>query len=127
MLKQAFDRDHLQQYVVAVRDRLDAPELQGAVAAAAAGTGVDRDSVATLRSALPDVTGDLASSGGGQTKTVPYLSRDPIQSLLQSTVEEKLRQTGVRDQTPVHRDFLGDNRSHHRVMAAPDALRPHRP
>ena len=106
MLKQASDRDHLQQYVVAVRDQLDAPELQGAVAEAAAGAGVGGDSVATLRSALPDVTGDLASSGGRQKKTVPYLSRDPIQSLLQSTVEEKLRQTGARDQAPVHRDFL---------------------
>jgi hypothetical protein len=106
MLKQASDRDQLQQYVVAVRDRLDAPELQGAVAAAAAGADADGDSVASLRSALPNVTGELASSGGRQTKTVPYLSRDPIQSLLQSTVEEKLRQTGVRDQTPVHRDFL---------------------
>jgi Calcineurin-like phosphoesterase len=109
MLKQAFDRDQLQQYVDAVRVQLGAPGLQGAVAQAAAVAGVDGaggDPVATLRSALPDVTGGIASSGGRQTTKVPYLSRDPIQSLLQSTIEEKLRQTGVRDQTPAGRDLF---------------------
>jgi hypothetical protein len=43
MLKQALDHDQLQQHVVAVRDKLDAPELQGAVADAAAASGVDGD------------------------------------------------------------------------------------
>jgi hypothetical protein len=113
MLKQASDRDQLQQYVEAVRDQLTAPELQGAVANAAAGAAGDGDGdgdgdpVATLRSAIPDVTGAIASSGGRETTKVPYLSRDPIQSLLQSTIEEKLRQTGVRDQTSAGRDLFG--------------------
>lgn len=107
MLEQAFDRHHLQQYVGAVRDKLDAPPLQDSVAKAADAVGAEGDPAAALRARMPDATRQLASSGGRHASQVPYLSRDPINSLLQSTIEEKLRAQGVRDDTPAHRDLLG--------------------
>lgn len=107
MLEQAFDRQHLQQYVRAVRDKLDAPPLQESVARAADAVGAEGDPAAALASRIPDATRQLASSGGRQASQVPYLSRDPISSLLQSTIEEKLRAQGVRDDTPVRRDLWG--------------------
>lgn len=84
MIRQAFDRDELNGYVHALRQEFDAPEIQN----------------------LPDVHGELASSGGRTHDEVPYLSRDPVQSMLQSTLETKLREQGVRDETPEHRDLL---------------------
>src|SRR2546421_6276920 len=99
MIKQAFDRDELNQYVKAIREQFDDPELKG----------------------LPDVQGELASSGGRTHPNVPYLSRDPVQSLLQSTIESKLREQGVRDQTPERRDLL--ERIIHTVESVLEPLR----
>lgn len=85
MLKQAFDREELGRYAKAIRENAAAPELQN----------------------MPDVDDRLASSGGRKTAAVPYLARDPVQSLMQSTIETKLReQGGVQDDTPVHRQGL---------------------
>ncbi len=107
MLKQAFDRGELQQYVGAVRDKLGSPELQDPVARAASVVNGDGDPAASLAAKIPDVSGSLASSGGRHTDQVPYLSRDPIHSLLQSSLEEKLREHGdVKDETPPHRHLL---------------------
>ncbi|HTA14123.1 MAG TPA: metallophosphoesterase [Solirubrobacteraceae bacterium] len=107
MIRQVVDRRELDRYVEAVRARLDAPELQDAAARAAdafAGTG---DPVAKLRAALPPVSSEFASSGGSAGKAVPFISRDPIQSLLQSTLEEKLRERGVPEDDARHRSLLG--------------------
>jgi Calcineurin-like phosphoesterase len=106
MIRQAFDRDELRRYVVAVRDVLDAPQLQAPAARAASTIGLDGDPVAQLRGAIPSVDPELASSGGAAGEQVPFLSRDPIHSLLQSTLETKLREQGVRDETPKQRDLL---------------------
>lgn len=106
MIKQAFDRDDLQRYVVALRDSLDAPELRDATARAAGTLGFEDDPVAQLRKSIPNVDPELASSGGEAADVVPFLSRDPIHSLLQSTLEQKLREQGVRDETPERRDLL---------------------
>ncbi|MGN6167946.1 MAG: hypothetical protein ACTHQQ_07210, partial [Solirubrobacteraceae bacterium] len=107
MIQQAFDRQTLQQYVGAVRENLDAPELHQEVVRAADAVDGGSDPAATLRSKMPDVTDKLASSGGRQTVAVPYLSRDPIHSLLQSTLDEKLRDQGVEDRTPHDRGIWG--------------------
>jgi hypothetical protein len=95
MVRQVVDRHEMHRYVEALRDRLDAPELQDAAARAAntvPGTG---DPVAKLRAALPPMEPQLASSGARSTNVAPFMSRDPIQSLLQSTLEGKLREQGV--------------------------------
>jgi hypothetical protein len=97
MIRQAFDRTEVHRYVAALDAQLDHDELREAVSQAAAAVGGDGDPVATVRSKLPDVSAELASSGGRHHRQVPYLSRDPLQSLLQSTVEEKLREHGVPD------------------------------
>jgi hypothetical protein len=110
MIQQAFDRHDLQQYVAAIRDSLDAPGMQDSVAAAAAavyGRAVS-DPVTQLRDRMPDVEPELASSGGQATDAVPYLSRDPIQSLLQSTLESKLRAQGVSTEAPEHHGLLSE-------------------
>jgi hypothetical protein len=104
MLKEAFDRQEVQRYVTAVRDQLGSPELRGAVTQAADALSVPGDPVMQLQATLPDIDQGVVSSGG-QPADVPFLSRNPVHSLVQSTVEEKLRQEGTQDVTPVHRDL----------------------
>jgi hypothetical protein len=106
MIKQVVDRNEVGRYVDALRDQLDAPQLRDKAARAAdtlEGTG---DSVEKLREALPPVTEKLASSGSDAADVAPFMSRDPIQSLLQSTLEDKLRERGVPGEAPKHRGFL---------------------
>ncbi|HTA13721.1 MAG TPA: metallophosphoesterase, partial [Solirubrobacteraceae bacterium] len=107
MIKQVVDQDELQRYVDAVRVQIGAQQLAGAAERAAAtfdGTG---DPVAKLRGALPQVDAGLASSGG-KAASAPFMSRDPIQSLLQSTLEGKLREQGVKpEEQSEHRGLLG--------------------
>lgn len=85
MLKQAFDRDELHQYMTVLREHLDAPEIQNA----------------------PHLDSVRPSSGSGSAARVPFMARDPVHSVLQSTIESKLREQGVQDDTPVHRTGLG--------------------
>jgi hypothetical protein len=105
VIPQAFDRAELKRYVEAFRGRLDAPELQSSVERAAETLGLQEDPVSGLRAAIPNVGRELASSGGEETERVPFLPRDPVHSLLQSTLEQKLRDQGVRDETPKRRDL----------------------
>jgi len=108
MIKQVVDRDEVGRYVEALRDRLDAPQLREAAARAADTFPGAGDPVAKLRTALPPVAPGLASSGGrGATSIAPCMSRDPIQSLMQSTLEDKLRERGVPGEAPKHRGPLG--------------------
>jgi hypothetical protein len=107
MIRQVVDRREMHEYVEAVRDRLDAPELQDVASRAANAFFGEGDPVAKLRAALPPVAPGLASSGGrGPTSIAPYMSRDPIQSLLQSSLEEKLAEHGVPTEAPEHRGPL---------------------
>jgi Calcineurin-like phosphoesterase len=76
MIKQVVDRGEMGRYVEALRDQLDAP-----------------------------VTEKLASSGADSADVAPFMSRDPMQSLLQSTLEDKLRERGVPGEAPKRRDF----------------------
>ncbi len=84
MLKQAFDQDELHRYMTAIRQQLDAPEIQNA----------------------PHLDAVRPSSGSGSARHAPFFARDPVHSLLQSTIESKLREQGVQDDTPVHREGL---------------------
>ena len=106
MLKEAFDRDELNRYVQAIRANLDAPALADAAQQAAPVLDGDQDPQAAVRANLKDVTDALASSGGRTTPRVPFLARDPVHSILQSTVESKLREQGVEDAAPPHREGL---------------------
>ena len=106
MIEQAFDRHELQRYLRALRQNVDAPQLHHAASQAAGVLGGEGDLVTKLRARIRDVQPELASSGGGVPDKVPFFSRDPIQSLLQSSIETNLRAKGVRDDTPAHRDLL---------------------
>ena len=106
MLREAFDREELNRYVEAIRANLDAPALADAAQAAAPVLGGEQDPQAAVRTNLQDVTGALASSGGLATPRVPFMARDPVHSILQSTVESKLREQGVEDTAPPHREGL---------------------
>src|ERR1700759_1415250 len=94
MIHEVVQRDEMQSYVDAVRQQLADHQLD-APAAAAAGAIEGQpaaDPVATVLGALPQ-PGRLHSSGG-EPEHVAYLSRDPMVSLLQSSLDEKLRATG---------------------------------
>jgi hypothetical protein len=98
MLKQAFDRDELQQYVSAVRDNLGTAKLKSSVDGAAAVVGADGDPADALRSQITDLTGHVLPSAQRTATPVPYFSRDPVHSLLQTSIEENLRKQGVSEQ-----------------------------
>jgi hypothetical protein len=108
VITQVVDRRELGRYVEALRKRLDTGELDDVVTRAAATVASGGDPVTSLRSALPPAVPELASSGGRTTDVVPFMSRDPVQSLLQSTLESKLREQGVREPTPRRRDLLSE-------------------
>jgi hypothetical protein len=106
MIKQVVDRDEMGRYVEALRDQLDAPQLREKAVQAADTLEGEGDPVEKLREALPPVTPELASSGADAADVAPFISRDPMQSLLQSTLEDKLRERGVPGEAPKRRGLL---------------------
>jgi len=100
MIKQAYDRDSVRQYVEAVRGALGSDQLRAATAAAAQVIPGEGDPQAKLSAALPGPDAAEPSSGGAEGEAVPYLSRDPAVSLVQSALEGALREHGVTDQAP---------------------------
>jgi hypothetical protein len=119
MHKQAFDRSSVDQYVEAIRQQLGSAALSDATARAAAQVPGEGDPAAKVSAALPRVgaagppatsaaAGTRApvrasappSSGGDQGGLVPYLSRDPMVSLVQSAVEGALHDRGVPADVP---------------------------
>ncbi|HZV75959.1 MAG TPA: metallophosphoesterase [Conexibacter sp.] len=106
MIKRAFDRRELARYVEALRVNLGAPKLQDAAARAAQQVDGAGDPAAALRAALPTVAVAPASADGAAAPDAPFLARDPMVSLLQSTLESGLREQGVRDEAPGHRTLL---------------------
>jgi hypothetical protein len=105
VIRKALDRRELQRYVEAVKQRLDDPELQEAAGHAAAQLDGGGTPAQKLREALPAEDAGPASSGGRDAAT-PFMARDPVVSLLQSSLEHKLREEGVRDIPPPHRGLL---------------------
>ncbi len=107
MIRQVVDRREVQKYVEAVRTQLDDPRLHEPTARAAMALPGTSDPQTKLRGALRDVEPRLASSGADEANVAPFMSRDPIQSLLQSTLESKLRERGVPEEGSGHRGPLG--------------------
>src|ERR1700760_4119014 len=96
MRSDASDRDYVQAQASQLRQVLRDPRLQDLVGRAAAqvpGPGAAPDKIAALLAGDP---GSLASSGG-QATGVPYLSRAPLVSMMQSQLEEQLDAVGVPD------------------------------
>ena len=90
------DRDYIQAQAGQLRQVLGDPRLQDVIQRAAAqvpGTGTPQDKIAAL------LSGDAASlaSSGGQAAEVPYLSRAPVVSMMQSQLEESLDAAGIPD------------------------------
>jgi hypothetical protein len=92
----ASDKTQLRKYVGKVRDTLDDPRLQDVIQRAAAqvpGDAAPRDKIAALLS--PDI--DAMVSSGGEPDGLPYLSRAPLVSMVQSHLEDALSEAGVPD------------------------------
>src|SRR5258708_1131440 len=106
MIEQAFDRDSVSRYVEAVRQVLGSDQLSEATRSAAQQIPGEGQPAAKVNAALPRVSAAEPSSGGAQGGQVPYLSRDPVVSLVQSAIEGSLRGEGAIDEPPVHRNFL---------------------
>jgi len=100
MLKPASDRGSVQDHVRAVRGLLRSPELSDLVASAAQQIPGGGAAPAKVAAALPDIDAAAVSSGGARPG-VPYFSRDPLVSLIQSSVEESLLEKGA-GQEPSH-------------------------
>ena len=96
MRTDASDKDNVRDYVRHVRDALGDSRLQDVIARAAAqvpGDEAPRDKIAAL---LPEDV-DSTVSSGGEPEGLPYLSRAPLVSMVQSHVEEALRDAGIPD------------------------------
>jgi len=90
------DKDHVRAEAGKVRDALSDPRLEDVIQRAAAqvpGAGAPRDKIAALLS----VDTEAMASSGGQAAGVPYLSRAPLVSMMQSRMEEALDEAGVPD------------------------------
>ena len=103
MIEQAYDRDSVHQYVEAVRRVLGSDQLREATAAAAQPLPGPGDPQAKVSAALPPPGDAEPSSGGAVSTVVPYLSRDPAVSLMQSALDGALREEGVADRAPLDR------------------------
>ena len=96
MRSDASDRNYVQAQASQLRQVLNDPRLQDVIGRAAAqvpGPGAPQDKIAALLSGEP---GPLASSGG-RAAGVPYLSRAPLVSMVQSQLEESLDDVGAPD------------------------------
>jgi hypothetical protein len=96
MRRDASSKNDVRDYVGKVRDTLGDPRLQDVIGRAAAqvpGDEAPRDKIAALLS--PDI--DATVSSGGEPAGVPYLSRAPLVSMVQSHIEEALGDVGVPD------------------------------
>jgi hypothetical protein len=100
MRKDASDRESVHGYVEGVRGVLNDPRLQGAIERAAAqlppGEGSAHDRIRGLLA----VDLDAQASSGGEPVGLPYLSRSPFVSLLQSHVEEARGDEGLDPSHP---------------------------
>ncbi len=96
MRRDASNKNDVRDYVGKVRDTLGDPRLQDVIGRAAAqvpGDAAPRDKIAALLS--PDIGSTVSS--GGQPQGVPYLSRAPLVSMVQTQLEAALGEAGVPD------------------------------
>ena len=105
MRRDASDRHAVRTHIERVRETLGDPRLADVMQRAAAqvpGDGTPRDKITALLS--PDIT-ETASSGG-KAPGVPYLSRAPLVSLVQSHLDEALGSAGVPESHEEHPGLL---------------------
>ena len=95
MLPQANDKDQLRTHLDQVRQTLDDHRLADVIGRAAQQVPGDAEPRAKIDTLLSADLDDAHSSGG--TDGVPYLSRAPLVSLVQSCIEEALGDAGVAD------------------------------
>ena len=96
MRRDASNKNDVRDYVGKIRDTLGDPRLQDVIQRAAAqvpGDAAPRDKIAALLS--PGIESTVSS--GGQPQGVPYLSRAPLVSMVQSQLEAALGEAGVPD------------------------------
>jgi Calcineurin-like phosphoesterase len=96
MRRDASDKNAVGAHLQRIRETLADPRLQDVIERAAAqvpGHEPPRQKIAALLS--PDIESTVSS--GGEPDGVPYLSRAPLVSLVQSHLEEALGQAGVPD------------------------------
>ena len=96
MRRDASNKKAVRVHLERIQQKLDDPRLQDAMQRAAAQVAGDepaRDKISALLS--PDI--DAMASSGGEPESVPYLSRAPLVSLVQSHLEEALSGSGVPD------------------------------
>jgi hypothetical protein len=96
MRRDASDKDAVLAHLEQIRGTLGDPRLQDVIRRAAAqvpGDVAPREKIAALLS--PDI--DSTVSSGGEPDGVPYLSRAPLVSMVQSHIEEALGEAGVQD------------------------------
>src|SRR5579859_3960915 len=96
MRRDASNKKAVGVHLARIQQKLDDPRLADALqraAAQVAGDAPARDKISALLS--PDI--DAMASSGGEPGSVPYLSRAPLVSLVQSHLEDALGSSGVRD------------------------------
>jgi hypothetical protein len=98
MIADFLDRGEVGGYVAAMRDQLQAGQLDHHATAAAKGIGAaptaPADAVQTVLAALPDNNTGRASSGGEDVSS-PFFSRAPMVSLLQTSLEDEARKSEI--------------------------------
>jgi hypothetical protein len=127
MRRDASNKNDVRNYVGKVRDTLGDPRLQDVIVRAAAQVPGDEAPRAKIEALLsPDIASTVSSGGG--PRGVPYLSRAPLVSMVQSHVEEALSEAGVPD--PGEPASLWSRLVHaveHALHLAPDSFAPDDP
>jgi len=96
-------RNEIVGYVAALRDKVASGELDGHAAAASKAIGQDPDNArAAILAALP-ADGAGAASSGGEHVNLPFFSRDPAVSLMQSSLEVEARKHDLVHESQMHR------------------------
>src|SRR5258707_3692069 len=96
MRRDASDKNAVRAHVERIRKTLDDTRLQDVMQRAAAQVDGDESPRENISAVLSPDIGSMASSGG-EPDGVPYLSRAPLVSLVQSQIEEALGGAGVPD------------------------------
>jgi hypothetical protein len=109
-------RDEIAGYVGALRDKLESGALDEHAAKAAKTIGQDPDNGRAAILAVLPAEGAGAPSSGGEHVNLPFFSRDPAVSLMQSSLEVEARKEGL-----VHEPEL--RRLTRRIVGAFEELR----
>src|SRR3954452_13783850 len=108
MVKEVADRDTVAAYVRAAREQLENGEHDAAAYHAAQRLELDaatpHDAARIFAARLPD--DDIGPESEPQSEE-PFISRDPLVSLLQTSLEEQLHQEGLVRETPAEHSHHG--------------------